>query len=1215
MFHPPHLLSRLVVLFFCTCISLHSGLDAVKAEVLRVRKNLINNSSFENLNDNQPGSWYWSGGQANAILTVDEQVAHSGKRSVRIQNPTPQAPNVYGHLESKVRLVPGTTYTLSCWYRSEDPGQAWIGGGHGWRIRSSLQPTGTQWRRLSVTFETKPEERDFSVMINTDSTTTGIWVDDIQLEEGDQATDYEAEPTVEPGQTLLQLQKAEPRLNLLPNGSFETFREPISDPKLPQHWLWHRANAEAEMTIDTSESHTGKQSLRITNETARKAHVFGLLRLENDLKVQPDTVYTISCHVKGDNLKGAWFGGGKDWLIRCQFPNTTQGHWQRITKTFRTEKDTNQIPVLIVTEDVTEPFWVDDIQLVEGNTAAPTIDPLKKEQPALHVELPSSLAVQHNDTLISTTWNPTRFPRDRFHFIHDTLLAEGWLILPQTLKNSILSAQLKSGETVLVEKTLRGDLTSGNYLLTFGTHLDENIKDVELVIQLHNASRPDAPPLAQSSLTRHLITTGDIKTEIEKAAKLRDQLAEHVEKLREEKRDPAYPLVTRTTLDRFLLYAEEDLQKGQLARAYDAALEMQTAAKKSLRREFLPPVPRYQSASKGLGYRLDGPAQLGTALFPDGHVEKDRPIQFLGVGHFGQVVHDLELLNDFGMNIIQIELGPRSVLRVEDEIDTSDIDRYLGYLDKAQASNVAVCLLLSPHYFPDWAMEKYPHLADAGGGFLKYDVHAPESREIIEKFLRTIIPRIKDHPALHSICLSNEPVFCETEKSTFVKERWHLWLQKKHETLGRLNQTWGSTYDSFDAVPVPKTEFQPTPICYDFVQFNQETFAEWHQWMANIVHEIAPELPVHAKIMMMLHFARNVHGQWSIAPELFGQLSDFHGNDHFKPYDKPNGWANDWVNENAGYDYQRSNGDKPIFNTENHLIRDRNFDYIPPEHIYNVFWQGAIHGQSATTTWVWERTDSVVADAAGSILHRPGCTDAMGQAGLDLMRLAPEVTALQKELPQIALLWSDATMIARHDCMTPLQNAYEALNFQGVPLGFVNDRQLAAYATSGKLPERLKNVKLIVAPGTSHAPETTLQGLKQFQENGGKVLCLGDGFLANEYGKPFEKTYDFGPTRPEPDNAKQLFDDLPSILSDVPLQRGIRVVDAAGQPVWGVEYLATEQNGKTVVNLCNYRQEPQPVRLFRVDGRPALGRDLLTNRPIQGTTKLLPLVPQLIELE
>ena len=168
---------------------------------------------------------------------------------------------------------------------------------------------------------------------------------------------------------------------------------------------------------------------------------------------------------------------------------------------------------------------------------------------------------------------------------------------------------------------------------------------------------------------------------------------------------------------------------------------------------------------------------------------------------------------------------------------------------------MAVNLLVSPHYFPDWAYEKWPHLRDGGGGFLKVDVQAPEARQVYEKFLRVTIPRIKDHPALHSICLSNEPVYTEGHKSQVVRQKWHEWLAARHGTVDALNKRWGSDYADFASIPpVSPDEFTPSPIAYDFVLFNCEAFAEFHAWMAGVIREMAPKLPLHAKIMICPNF-------------------------------------------------------------------------------------------------------------------------------------------------------------------------------------------------------------------------------------------------------------------------------------------------------------------------------------------------------------------------
>jgi hypothetical protein len=103
---------------------------------------------------------------------------------------------------------------------------------------------------------------------------------------------------------------------------------------------------------------------------------------------------------------------------------------------------------------------------------------------------------------------------------------------------------------------------------------------------------------------------------------------------------------------------------------------------------------------------------------------------------------------------------------------------------------------------------------------------------------------------------------------------------------------------------VPSPEFTDTPVCLDFTRFNCEFFAEFHRWMADVVHDVAPDLPVHAKIMMGAHFQKILHGFWSVDPAAFSALSQYNGNDAYNMYDKEGSlWINGWRHGQAGYDF------------------------------------------------------------------------------------------------------------------------------------------------------------------------------------------------------------------------------------------------------------------------------------------------------------------------
>lgn len=1026
-------------------------------------------------------------------------------------------------------------------------------------------------------------------------------------------------------QPAIHLEQFELRENLLPNSSFETAENAEAKDKQPAGWQWSAGKTDATAVIDAGVAHSGKHSLRITNGTPNGPHIFGMLQLPGGAAVKPNVTYTFSCYVKGGEIGRAWFGGGDEWLVRGLFPRATSGLWQRVVLTFTTGKKTANIPVLLITESPTDPFWVDDVQLVEGGRPMPVFDGESAGNADLRIDFPTAPPIRDRGAMVACEWNTSDFPRDKYIFAHRALRCDGFLHLPRGIQAGNLTFRLADAQgKPLCESSQKLELAAGTFGLNVECPWGES-RPEEVVVHIDVAGKTadadqnaGAPVSASLEHRRRIISENTVESLLAEVEQLRERLRRHVEDLGERKLDPAYPLVTLTILDNFVDYAREDVARDELARAYDAALQMRELAQKALARTYLPPSPRYVTAENGRGFRLSGPAQLGVVRWPDGRTQTERPLQFLGLGHFGQVKNDIEKAVAYGCNIIQIELGPNSVLPAENEIDEKPIEQYLGFFDRAAKAGVAVNLLVSPHYFPQWAYEKWPHLRDAGGGFLQVDVQAPEARQVYEKFLRVLIPRIKDHTALHSICLSNEPVFTSGENSVNVRKKWHEWLRTRHGDIAALNRRWRSDYADFDSIPSASSErMEFSPLYADYLRFNREAFAEFHAWMAGLIREMAPDVPLHAKIMIAANFARHAHGPWCVSPDLFARLSDINGNDCWKYYlgSGTHTWANDWQSENMGYDFQRSMADKPVFNSENHLIPDRNLEPVPPEHIANVFWQGAVHGQNATTTWVWERTYSFTSDITGSIMHRPACVEAMGRTGLDLMRLAEEVDALQRMPVEAALLWSPTSILAGEEYPSRTKQAYEAMNFLGIRLGFVTDRQLQESLESGELPQRLAGVKLIVVAGANHVPESTLDALVQFSRKGGRVLCLDRCFAHDDYGlarQDGDKQNNFHRVN-MPANTRELFDIIAKETADLPFPRPVSVKTPDGRAAWGVEYLPVRHEGRLLVNLVNYLNRTQKIQLT-CDGREAAGIDLLSGQNLGPIIELAPLRPVFLEI-
>ncbi len=676
-----------------------------------------------------------------------------------------------------------------------------------------------------------------------------------------------------------------------------------------------------------------------------------------------------------------------------------------------------------------------------------------------------------------------------------------------------------------------------------------------------------------------------------------------------------YPNVARMLVEQFLPLTQKDITDGQLNRAGYAIMDMQRALDQAiahmrawLRDPTQAPVSRrYRTGPVA----IEGLSLVGKRQDARGRIDTG-PLFFCGYGHFSQVRRDMHRRPAYGVNIIQFsEFGPSAVFPAEGVTDLSPVHTLLRALDEAAKYNVRVDFLISPHYYPQWHLDKHPELMRGGGGFLGYTVDAPESLELIERFLRLVIPMIRNHPALNSICLSNEPIFDRGAAAHNSPGLWIDWLQRMYGDIDTLNTKYRTHFSTFADVPIPSNFATDAPAFYDWCVFNQERFAGWHRWMADTIRELAPGVPIHAKLMWIpIEWRQSV--AWGLEPELFGAFSDLNGNDcTIQPGNDE--WAIMWGQQNMFYDLQRSVAHKPIFNSENHLQPDGSTFYVAPEHYRTALWQGAVHGQGATTIWVWERMDPGNPSThpfAGNVMDRPGCAHAVGITCLDLNRFAEEMTALQKVQAPVALVYSVASW-ARHDgYLSALARVYTALNFCGVKVDFLTERQLAA--------GQGKSYRVVVLPDVTHMPDSALTGLERLPAST-RLVIVGNSPMYDPYGN-IRSDSQLAALRQravlmsaEARPREDLWPALRAALRTAGALPRVSVVDAATRlPVWGVEWLPATVDGRMVVNMVNLTPTPVRVRVL-LDGRPARAYDLLSPGGKSTVYTLQPITPVLAE--
>jgi hypothetical protein len=261
---------------------------------------------------------------------------------------------------------------------------------------------------------------------------------------------------------------------------------------------------------------------------------------------------------------------------------------------------------------------------------------------------------------------------------------------------------------------------------------------------------------------------------------------------------------------------------------------------------------------------------------------------------------------------------------------------------------------------------------------------------------------------------------------------------------------------------------------------------------------------------------------------------------------------------------------------------------------------------------VWERTDDEKSDFAGSIMHRPACAAAVGRANLDLNRLSDCVTALQRERPQVALLYSYASIAWSQDYLRELAQIYTALDLSGLRVGFISERQLAEGKAGG--------FRLIVVPAAPAVTPEAYAALRAFAQKGGALALIGENALAmNHFGEKRDvsglRKLPTLLTLPAHQTARDLWPLLPGLLDKSRIAPPAALLDAAGgERAWGVEWQCAQVRGALVVNAVNYLRQRVKVMLT-VKGKPRRAKDLFSGRSVGPGITLEPMEPALLLIE
>lgn len=550
----------------------------------------------------------------------------------------------------------------------------------------------------------------------------------------------------------------------------------------------------------------------------------------------------------------------------------------------------------------------------------------------------------------------------------------------------------------------------------------------------------------------------------------------------------------------------------------------------------------------------------------------------------------------------------------------SDVDGYLNMLEEAEKNNISVAVLISPHYFFNDVVSEN-NIGLNAGHFMNYNPNSDVARGILEDYVNQVVPLIAQYKSVGSICITNEPqLFVDTATDNFYLAPWREFLKETYEgDIGKLNSLWKTNYASFDECDFADYKLNPVKN-YDYKVFNDKALAEFHTWLADTVRKAAPGIPVNSKIMNYIGYGPRGLSNNGTSYLYNYNAFDINGCDAVNYIDD----EDEHLEKNIWYDYMRSYVERPLINTEDHISRDRDVDYTPAAANYMAqdIYQGAIHGRYHSDIWVWQRyVEGSSTDFIGSISYRPDAIAKIGKATLDLNRLGYQIEALQNEIPEIGIVYSDADLTNKPGTAYNSYWAYDASLACGKAVRFVTDLN----------PSAIHSYKLVVVPGTEQLSAEMLNAIADYASKGGKILITGN---ENEILTMDKHTYphDAAIVSHIKNNSEFInfscdenglvngmsVNEFRKRISEEIKELGIDYVtlkDAkTDEQVFDVEVNIGVEEKKVIVNIVNY-EETRDVNIYLGDTLVTKSVDLRTNREYGEDVTIEQYVPVTLEIE
>jgi beta-galactosidase len=472
---------------------------------------------------------------------------------------------------------------------------------------------------------------------------------------------------------------------------------------------------------------------------------------------------------------------------------------------------------------------------------------------------------------------------------------------------------------------------------------------------------------------------------------------------------------------------------------------------------------------------------------------------------------DLKMMADAGMNTVKFWACWSWMNPEEGRYDFADLDRLM---EIASGAGLKVVLNVILEDAPYWLEQKVPEAryADAenrtirlgaamntpGGGWpgLCFDNEPVMTTGLA--FLAAMVERYKDHPALLSWDVWNEP---HLEPASYFPDRLYCycdasvsafrgWLKERYGSLDALNDRWARRFSDWNQVEPPRL-FEAVPDMLDWREYWFENLKSWLKARVRTTKQVGATQPVMTHVALSGftgQLATHTLDEWMLT----GDVDGF-GTSSFPTWLM----ADDPVEHLMNLDTARAAAaGKPFWQTELQGGRGRrdglkSTKHPRPEIVLLEMWNALAAGARGVLFWQW-RPELLGPESPGyglcGVDGSPTERTRAASAFAGLVQRVPELADTRPVGASLGLIVSRRT--ALHAFATDrtmdiyrksVMGAYRLLVDAGLPLEFIHEDEIE----KSDVPDRLET---LYHPMPAVISQVLAEQLEQWVAAGGRLV-------------------------------------------------------------------------------------------------------------------------------